>query len=85
MRKPLNEEENARRLVAYQQTANDADASKALGLKGETFRLWRRANGLPAKAQGKPRGPHGGRAIHKVKPTDVAAVADMLKAQKCLG
>lgn len=82
MRPTLSAEENARRLVAYKSTANDADASKVLGLNGATFRLWRNAHGLPAKATGKPKGRHGSRKPAKLQKSDVALVADLLKAEK---
>jgi hypothetical protein len=80
--KRISDRENARRLVAYRECQTDAAASLALGLKGATFRLWRKANGLPAKQTGKPRGRHGARPAVKLPASAVASVEKLLANQK---
>jgi len=54
----VHDAEHARRLVAYRAAANDVEAAAALGLKVDTFRLWRKRHDLPAKTDRKPRGPN---------------------------
>lgn len=71
----VDHEEHARRLVAYERTANDADAAAALGLQVVTFRAWRKGQGLQAKQSGKPRRPNGRRPRVAIPAAAVRATA----------
>jgi len=73
MRK-VEPEEAARRMYAYTKTKNDSDAAAVLGISADTFRKWRVAMGLAAKAKAKPKGKEGQRTEHKVNLEEIRAL-----------
>lgn len=80
--KILTNEDQARRLVAYERSGNDADAAAALGLTSGAFRAWRKLNGLPARAQGKPSRPNGSREQIDIPARRLAVMARKLRTDR---
>ncbi|HWG91417.1 MAG TPA: hypothetical protein VNZ52_11275 [Candidatus Thermoplasmatota archaeon] len=62
-RRPLSAQQNAQRRKVYDATNSDIEAAESLGLSLSGFKLWRKAQGLPAKGRGgrKPASAKAGR------------------------